>query len=50
MPSEWKVELGALGIEKGGKLLQHVNQKWENCEWDEVILVNYDEEELVFRI
>ena len=50
MPSEWKVELGVLGVEKGGKLFQLVDQKWEQCNWDEVILVNYDGEELVFRI
>jgi hypothetical protein len=50
MPSEWKVELGALGIEKHGKLLLLVDQKWELSDWDEPILVNYDGEELVFRI
>ena len=47
MPSEWKVELSALGIKKQGKLLQRVDGKWENCDWDEVILVNY---KLVFHI
>jgi hypothetical protein len=39
-----------LGIEKRGKLLLLVDQKWELSDWDEPILVNYDGEELVFRI
>jgi hypothetical protein len=50
MPNKWKVELGELGIEKGNRFRQLVNHKWEPCNWDEVIPINYDGEQLVFQI
>jgi hypothetical protein len=50
MPSEWKVELGALGVEKGERLLKLAGDEWENSDWDEIFFVDYDGELLVFRI
>jgi hypothetical protein len=50
MPSEWKVELGALGVEKGERLLKLSGDQWEDSDWEEIFFVDYDGELLVFRV